>query len=266
VNHSIRTMDFEALIGRTAEALSDPNLLEELGALGIDFMKINEAAFLPNIRRGKIIIPKEHRDTDGVAVVPVSGSRVRAHSSMFLPTVSRRHNLLESTNTTSKRNVRLKILARKIALKQPFIKLPVDSIFAPAVTVAKARKMGSALYSSRPIIFTASDLALSCENIAPVMTHEYVHAGDIEAATSPLASFSNSSFRAYTEARAYYASGIVAKSQTEYYDSPVLDMQVEKGERVSRLLKSLNLELPASFEDVTRELVYGIYDQGDFIL
>jgi|GEM_PF-3088447 len=67
-----RAKVFDRMIEDTHDALVDPDVVQALGGLTTDLLKINDEAFLPNIRHGVLTVPDEYKDTADVAIVPLN--------------------------------------------------------------------------------------------------------------------------------------------------------------------------------------------------
>ncbi|HVV67142.1 MAG TPA: hypothetical protein VHB72_03675 [Candidatus Saccharimonadales bacterium] len=253
---------FDVIIEKTGEALADPETAERLGALGVDLAQMNDEAFLPNMKRGKISLPRDYRDSNGVAIVPLLdtelGRTLGLSFNMFAPTPRRRQKMEQYAVEHPHPHVST----------EEFLALSQNSIYqeektykpelwrnSPAHTVlisTRPQKDHSPYFSIRPIIFVG--MMAPIIQIPGMASHEYTHASDAEALERPPRDMH--SFQAYRELRGYFAQFVM-------FDAAGIPMTEHTNSvHIERLRRSFDMPLPPQNPDepIPADLVKLVHD------
>jgi len=252
-----RTRTFDVIVEKTGEALSDPETIEKLGVLGVDLAQMNAEAFLPNVKKGKVTLPREYKESDGVAIVPIlhgeEGKELELSLDMFGPTPQRQRKMEQYAQEHPNPLISPDDF---IALSQANI-FKAERRYAPQlwrnsplltlVTHTKSRKEDTPYLSSRPIIFVGTTAPMT--HLPGLVSHEYVHAHDDETLDRPPQDLRH--YQVYRELRGYFTQFIMFKTADLPMTEHTADVHVE------RLRRSFGMPLPPQHPDesIPAELV-----------
>lgn len=200
----------------TATVLSYLSVQRRLGELGARLINLNRDAFLPNVRHSAVSVPREHRNTDHVGVLPYleSDSDLWPHETLLEPTPARRGRMREALWQAG-----LHTTGRPLSeyTQQALAQVPAEELTA-LVNPRRAVSGGavnhydeetSLLVTSRPLVVARwQSLPAHPTLRGSVGAHELVHAHDVEEFTGEPDMF----YSAYTELRGYHVGALIAEA------------------------------------------------------
>lgn len=93
-----RTANFEKWQHNTDAAVGHPEVADALGTLGMNIAAANANAFLPNVRHGKVSLPRSRRNTNAAAILLYSNverEKITLDTGMLKPTLDRRNKIAQ---------------------------------------------------------------------------------------------------------------------------------------------------------------------------
>ncbi|HEX4774244.1 MAG TPA: hypothetical protein VH234_01895 [Candidatus Saccharimonadales bacterium] len=241
-----RAQAFDALIETTSTVLQDTTVADKLAVLNTDLLSMIQNAVLPNIKNGSIRLPRAARNTDNIALLPVTTDEARENlvlsAELATPTPRRKEIILEQAGHLNCNGVDPSIMAEE------FIKemirdrtgAPVDTDLDPTAgryahynwgTITAIHPDGKKLfYIARPLILI--DRALLDRpkgQQAATVVHESVHADDYNSVEIiDIGPHTRDAFDSYSELRAYHAAFVINKATGINMDKNNMTAGVER--------------------------------------
>jgi hypothetical protein len=209
-----RIQQFDALQQIADEALRRPGVQQQLGELGVRIATLNREAFLPDVRHAVVSAPRCVRNTNRMGLLPYlpTDHSLRPHDSLLQPTPARRANirgLLREAGLDNSRHRTQRFIRQRVAnIDQEEREKTVNPRTAAGAGAASYHHTDTGiLIAGRPLVgVKVQELPEHPVLRAAVLAHEWVHAGDVETASSESIYYS-----AWTEFRAYHVGALVHK-------------------------------------------------------
>ncbi len=217
---AVRAFDF--MVESTDVALGHPNVVAELGALAADLRYLNQTAFMPNVRDGRLSLPKRQRDTANIAVVPVTDEQFPSVQGILEPLQS----FVRTRHASEAGFSRAYDLHLEDELEALFMEGPPEAptdqppvtdeeinTDTDAVTLVGSVEQDGYYHTTRPIIAVRASVVEEGEiSVAGALGHEEVHAFD---ALRDGAVVQTRTYTVASELRAYHVSAAIYRQAVD---------------------------------------------------